>query len=213
MRKLELSTGDRFLDCPCGIGRISLPLARKGIAVTAVDNEPSYIQELEQRAGRASLPITTVLADMRQIEFRSRFKAAANLWTSFGYFEREADDLLVLRRVFRSLRRGGRFVLQTINRDFLIAHWQQSNWEEVGDLTILQRHSLDYRTSRLSSTWTFLKDGQTRAREIPLRLYSYHELVDMFERVGFVDIEGFGSTDDAPVDCNCRVLWVFGVKP
>ena len=55
IRKMNLKPGRKFLDCPCGIGRIALPLARKGVRVTGVDITPSYLEELESRAKRAGL--------------------------------------------------------------------------------------------------------------------------------------------------------------
>ena len=201
------------LDCPSGIGRISLPLARRGIRVTAVDFEKSYLDELEKKARRAQLPIRVIQADMRRVQFRSQFKAAANLGTSFGYFASELDDLLVLRRMIRSLRRGGKFLLHNVNRDWIIHTFQETDWQEIGDLRILQKRSLDYENSILSSTWRFVRDGKEHSHVTLLRLYSYHEQLRLFERAGFIDVHGYGSVKDDVVDRNHRMLWIIGTKP
>ena len=65
MTELKLRPGASFLDCPCGYGRISIPLAKKGIRVTGVDIMPSYLEELGKRAKRARLKIPAVHCDMR----------------------------------------------------------------------------------------------------------------------------------------------------
>ena len=57
VRYLRLKKGQSFLDCPCGIGRISLPLAERGIKVTGIDITTSYLDELETKALLRDLPI------------------------------------------------------------------------------------------------------------------------------------------------------------
>lgn len=210
---LALKPRQRFLDCPCGIGRISLPLARRGIQVTGVDLQPSYLEELRMKALKGGLEIKTVLSDMRRIDFKSRFDAAGNLWTSFGYFRRESDNLLVVKKIFQALKRRGKFVLHMINRDWIMANFQSEDWYDLGELKVLESRSFDYRSSMMKSTWTYIHKGESKSHDSTHRIYSYHELVDLCERAGFVDIQGFGSTKDEPVTRNSRMLWVVGTKP
>ena len=56
------------------------------------------------------------VADMRALPFEAEFDAAINVYTAFGYFADEADDLETLRRVRRALVPGGRFLLETRGR-------------------------------------------------------------------------------------------------
>jgi SAM-dependent methyltransferase len=55
----KLQTGNSVLDLMCGYGRHALALGRKGIAVTAVDNLPAYISEIELFAQKEKLPVKT----------------------------------------------------------------------------------------------------------------------------------------------------------
>jgi 2-polyprenyl-3-methyl-5-hydroxy-6-metoxy-1,4-benzoquinol methylase len=55
----------RVLDIGCGQGRDALPLARRGFHVTAVDWAPSCIRDLTAAARAENLPITGVVADIR----------------------------------------------------------------------------------------------------------------------------------------------------
>ncbi|MFH2057082.1 MAG: methyltransferase domain-containing protein [bacterium] len=213
IEKLELRPGQHLLDCPCGVGRLSLPIARRGIRVTGVDLQPSYLAEVDQKARRAGLPIQLLLSDMRKLDFKSRFDAAANMWTSFGYFQRESDNQLVVNKMFHALKRGGKFLLHVINRDWIMANLQEADWYDLGEMKILERRQFDYRTSTMESIWTYLREGDCRSHRSWLRLYSYHELVRIFEKAGFVNIEGFGSVKDEPVNRTSRMLWVVGSKP
>lgn len=213
MRKLGLRKGSSFLDCPCGIGRVAIPLARKGIKVTGVDFMQSYLNELDARAKRLRLPIRTVCSDMRRIQFSGQFDAGGNLWTSVGFFARESDNLLVIRKMFRALKPGGKFVVQTVNRDYMVSHFVTKHWTQAGEVRILEENKFDYETSIMTGEWHFIKGDREVARSIQLRVYSYHELAAMFKKAGFTDVSGSGSTRDEPVSCERRVLFVFGTKP
>jgi len=219
IKKLGLRPGKKFLDCPCGIGRVSILLAKRGIRITGVDFLQSYLDELAVKAKRLKLKIDTVCCDMRRITFDNQFDAGGNLWTSFGFFERESDNLLALRKMYRALKPGGRFMLHMINRDWIIANYQQRGWFEIPGPRgkslgkVVQDRHFDYRTSIDHGTWFFVQDGREKSFEVNIRMYSFHELVRMFETVGFTDIEGFGSTKDTPISHESRMMFVIGTKP
>ena len=211
--QLKLKRGSTFLDCPCGIGRVAIPLAAKGIKVTGVDIMPSYLEEMELRAKRRGLPVKAVHADMRRIDFHDQFDAAANLRTSFGYFESESDNLRVLKKVVQALRSGGRFMMTLTNRDWIIANFQKTDWCEFGDLKVLKERSFDYHRSILTSHWHFIMNGQEKAHTVNLRLYSYHELLGLFRSAGFVEVRGYGSLKNEEVSAGTQTLVIIGIKP
>ena len=152
-RKLGLKKGSRFLDCPCGIGRISTPLAKQGVRVTGVDITGSYLDELAAKSKRLRLKIDLVCADMRRINFDRQFDAAGNIWTSFGYFEKEPDNQLVLRKIFKALKPGGKFMLHVINRDWIIKNYSSIGLTEAGRVRVLERRHFDFASSINRSEW------------------------------------------------------------
>ncbi len=212
IKKLNLSSGKKFLDCPCGIGRIALPLARKGVKVTGVDITPSYLEEFEKKVKRLGLKIKLVCCDMRRINFRNQFDACANIWTSFGYFEKESDNLLVLRKMYQALKPGGKFMLHLINRDWIIANFSPSDWFQTGKVKVLEKRDFDYDTSTSRSIWYFVKNGKETSHEVKIRMYSYHELIAMFKSAGFVDIQGYGSVKDEPITRDSGMMFIIGAK-
>jgi SAM-dependent methyltransferase len=213
IKKLNLKPGKSFLDCPCGIGRVSIPLAKKGIQVTGVDLTQIYIEELDKRATRTKLKIETHVNDMRRINFDSKFDAGGNLWTSLGFFDNETDNLLVLKKMFKALKPGGKFALHIINRDWLMLNFQSRGWQDLGKTRLIESREFDYRTSRTYSRWIYFKDGKEEVYEVSLRMYSFHELVGMLESAGFIDIEGFGGIKGEPISRDYRMMWVFGTRP
>jgi len=213
IEKMNLRPGRKFLDCPCGIGRIALPLAKKGIRVTGVDITTSYLEELQSKAKRRGLKIECIERDMRRIDFNEKFDAAGNLGTSFGYFENQSDDLLTLKKAYRALKPGGKFLLHVTNRDWIIAHFVPRDWSEIKGLKVIQKRTFDYEKSIIRSTWVFARDGREQDYQVDIRVYSCHEIIKMFARTGFIDIEAFGSTAGEPIDRNQRMMFIFGTRP
>lgn len=173
----------------------------------------SYLDEVDAKARRGRLPVKLVRSDMRRINFDGQFDVAANLWTSFGYFSKESDNKLVLKKIFKALKPGGKFLLHVINRDWIVANFTSRGWEKLEGGFLLEDREFDYRTSTSISTWNFLANEEKTVFRVQVRMYSYHELVSMFESVGFVDIEGFGNLEDEPITHEHRMMFVFGTKP
>jgi ubiquinone/menaquinone biosynthesis C-methylase UbiE len=213
IKKLRLKPGMSFLDCPCGYGRVSIPMAKRGIKVVGSDLCGEYLDELNVKSKKAGLKIETVHSDMRRIDFKNRFDAAGNLWTSFGYFESERDNLLALKMMYQALKSGGRFCLHVINRDWILAHYTDTDWQEIEGVLYTESRKFDFTTSINRGVWAFHKNGKSVGHNVDIRMYSYHELIAMFKQVGFVDIEGFSSTEDAPITQHTMMNWVFGTKP
>ncbi len=156
IQKLNLKSGQTFLDCPIGIGRIAIPLAKKGIKITGVDIMPSYLGELSEKAAKAKLPIKLFHLDMRKIDFENEFDVVGNLWTSFGYFEKESDNILVLKKLYKALKPGGKFVIQIINRDWIMKNFALNIWEESSGMKILKKVEFLYDKSACVTEYTFI---------------------------------------------------------
>lgn len=57
---------------------------------------------------------------MRKIPFKNEFEAVISMDNSFGYFEKEKENLKVLKEVFKTLKRGGLFLLDLLNKKRVI---------------------------------------------------------------------------------------------
>ncbi len=72
---LRLHKGQAVLDCPCGLGRLTVPLARMGMRMTGVDFQPTYLARARRHAKRARVRAGFVRCDMRELPFRDQFDA------------------------------------------------------------------------------------------------------------------------------------------
>jgi SAM-dependent methyltransferase len=192
-KTLAVKRGARILDVCCGVGRHAIELAKRGYRVTGVDVTAGYLEIAAARAKRRKVKIELVERDMRKINFRREFDAAICMWTSFGYFESEDDNLRTLRAIRRTLRPGGKFLLDLINRDWLIRNFQEYGWLETGKGFVLERRHFDAARSRINSEWIHVGADDVERRNISLRVYSLHELTGLLERAGFRIGAAFGD--------------------
>ena len=112
---------------------------------------------------------------MREIPFTDEFGAVINMFTAFGYFESEDEDVRVLEAVANSLKSGGKLLLDTINREWVLSNYVQNDWHTDADgNTYLEHREFDLVTGRNRVTFNIVTPDGTR-RESPghdVRLYT-----------------------------------------
>ncbi len=115
---LKLPKGAQVLDIGCGMGRHAIALASFGYTVTGIDL--SNILLHEARRHDENLLVNWVQGDMRELPFEGgTFDATVNLFTSFGYFSNEEENVNVLRHIRRVLREGGSFLIDFLNPNYV----------------------------------------------------------------------------------------------
>jgi len=211
-RLLHLEPGASVLDLCCGPGRFSLELARRGYRVTGVDRTRSYLAEARRVARREKLEVEFVQADMRRFTRPRAFDAVINIFSSFGYFRRESDDLRVCRNVHRSLQPGGRFLIETIGKEGLARRYQCRDWQEVGGELVLHEVVPVDGWSALEQRRVLVRKGRTYEFRLWMRLYSAAELRGLLEQAGFRSVRTYGAYDGSPYDSDARRLVVVGRK-
>jgi SAM-dependent methyltransferase len=122
------------LDVACGSGRYMTAFAQTGLEMFGVDLS-EYM--LTQAALRRGVGERVVRCDMRALPFRDQvFGAALNMFTSFGYFDTDLDNVRVIHEVGRVLRPAGTFLLDFINAGSVQADALGSSQRRAGDATI-----------------------------------------------------------------------------
>jgi SAM-dependent methyltransferase len=214
VRALDLPEGARVLDLCCGQGRHSLELARRGFQVVGVDLSEALLYAARQRAEREGLTITFLRSDMREIDFTDEFDAVINMFTSFGYLENEMEDEKVLRKVAQALKRGGKFLLDLMNRDWLIRNFQPMGWRADNEgWFVLEERNFDHLSGRIETRWIFVaRDGVRYERLSSIRLYTASELRTMLERSGLQVTNLFGDYDGSPYTWDSQRLIVVATR-
>ena len=212
---LALKPGDRVLDLACGQARHAVLLDQRGIDVTGQDQSADYLQDARAAADKHGVELPLVNSDMRSIPFENHFDAVISMFTSFGYFESEADNRKVLAEVSKALRPGGHMLLDLVNREWVIANNQPSERRENSDGTVvLERRELNLETSRNHVTFTFIDPSGKRRESVghQIRLYTLTEIIQMMTDAGLTYECVYGGFDSEPYTPSTRRMIVVARK-
>lgn len=108
---LNLPEKAKVLDLACGKGRHSIYLNQLGFDVLGADLSENSITEATKNTNET---LHFKVHDMRE-PFEEKYDAIFNLFTSFGYFENDEDNLTTLRAIKDSLSEYGFAVIDFMN--------------------------------------------------------------------------------------------------
>jgi SAM-dependent methyltransferase len=209
---LDIGPGAEILDLCCGPGRHSLALARRGFKVTGVDRTSAFIKKAGEQAKEQGLSIEFNQADMRDFRKPKAFDAALSLFTSFGYFEDQAENQQVLVNIYDSLKDGGTLLIDVMGKEVLARIFQERDWIEQDGVFFLQERLVSKDWSWIENRWIIIKGAEKREFEVSHWLYSALELTEMVLNAGFRAVEVFGSLEGTPYDHEARRLVVIAEK-
>jgi SAM-dependent methyltransferase len=210
---LRLRKGERALDIPCGIGRLTIPLARMGLEVTGVDLTPAFVRRARLLSKKEAQRIRFLRCDMRDIDFDSEFDGAFNWFGSFGYFS-DADNLRFCRKVLRALKPGGRFLVEGPNKSWILSHFRERSEKVAGGVRIAVRTRWNAKTDRVITRWILTEGAKTeRYRKSSIRLFNGAEIRSLLRRAGFVNVELYGIPPLGRFTRQSRRLIAVGERP
>lgn len=201
-RLSSLHAGGRVLDLCCGVGRHSVEFAKRGFPVTGVDITEAYLDAAAETAAAEAVgtALELICDDARRFSRPGYFDLCLNLYTSFGYFSRREDDLLLLANCAKNLAPGGRLILETVGketaaRDFVESErFERAGWNVTTEFKILG--DWEYEVNR----WILEKGTERVDRSFALRLYSAYEMKQALTEAGFASVAIFGGLDGKPYD-------------
>jgi SAM-dependent methyltransferase len=199
---LKPSKHVKILDLACGPGRHSIELAKRGYKVTGFDYSEYFLNKARIFAKQAGVNIRFVQGDMRKLPFQNEFDVVINMFTSFGYFEKEEDHLKVLKQIARSLKPGGKFLLDTINREWLVRNFQAKGWEKGEDFLLLEDRTLDLEHNRSGAKWILLQGNEQKIYQHSLRIFALHELMGLIRQANLKVLSYYGNFKQEPWSCD-----------
>lgn len=108
---LKLAQDSFIADLPCGKGRHSVYLNSLGYKVTGGDLSRNSIQHAKKFENDT---LNFEVWDMRD-PLENKYDAIFNLFTSFGYFDDDNEDIAILKSIKNGLNKDGVFVLDFLN--------------------------------------------------------------------------------------------------
>lgn len=206
---LQLTATDHLLDLACGKGRHLVHLLRHAPDGVGLDFSPALLAIARARiVPEASL----IRGDMRSLPFASRFTALTSFFTSFGYFEDEAQNEQVLREIARILQPGGRFFIDHASKAYIAAHLVPESRRTVDDYAITETRWIEgvrvNKRTRIEESGTIVSE----LRE-SVRLYDPDEFETLLARSGLVVEATYGDYTGALLAENLPRMILTGHKP
>jgi SAM-dependent methyltransferase len=191
---LAVAKGAMLLDLACGTGRHAIELTRRGYKVVGFDLSLPMLAKAAEEAQDRNQKLNFVQGDMREMTFEDTFDGIYCWNTSFGFFE-EDKNVQVVQRVHKALKKGGQFMLEVGNRDYIIHQAPSLAWFEGDGCVCMDEMSIDWITSRMKVKRTMMMDdGRTKEIDYSVRIYSLHELGKILHDAGFRVAEVSGRT-------------------
>lgn len=209
---LGLEPGSRLLDLCSGVGRHAVAFAHRGYRVTGVDRTEPYLEAARETAGAEGLEIEFVRDDVRRFVRPEFFDGAVNLFSSFGYFEDEADEALTVRNVAQSLKTDGRFLIDVIGKEIAGRDFKEKDWFEEDEMLVLAEYEIQRDWTRLRNRWIIIRGGEKIDYSFSYVLYSAEEISSLLLANGFSAVELYGGLDGSRYDRYAKRLVAVGVK-
>lgn len=194
---LELSAGSAILDVPCGWGRHTSLLAEAGYRVIGSDLSHAL---LRRGATSGPGPLSCITADIRMQPFRdASFDAVINVFTSLGLFLDDAEDIAALCEALRVLKPGGRFLLESMHRDDVVAGYaDRDKWTLTDGTEVRVRRRFDPVRGISYERLRWRRGDQAGEKRHALRLRTATEIDALLRVAGFHDISYHGDWDGRP---------------
>ena len=189
-RWAPLSSGDTVLDVCCGNGRHLAAILELGCDAVGFDLSPELIAVAKRRP---ALTDRVFRGDVRNIPFNRRFQRVVNLFTSFGYFQSDDENVHAFMEMASRVETGGILILDHMNAGRIRRTLVPESMEEKEGFRIVQQRQLSglrvqkrIEVTRLSdhATWEFHED---------VRMFEPLEMIEMARNAGFTKVTLHGS--------------------
>lgn len=189
-------TEGKILDICCGIGRLSIWLAKKGFEVVGLDLASLYIEEALRKVSEFGVEsnVKFLVGDMRNIDeivgSESPFDCVINFWNAIGFYGDKVDEM-IFTKVRRMTKKGGILIIgETDHTGQLMFRLNKRRFFENDNYLILNDASMDYITNMFTATFRYYtKEGDILKYfdtfDYQVRVYSVSELSSLLERAGW----------------------------
>lgn len=192
----HLPPGALVGDFGSGYGRLSRRLARRGFPLVGVEMNDLMVEQARLWDARDGISVDYIWADARDVTLPTAVDAGLCWFTTFGLFG-DAENLRLLRNMRANMRGDALFLIDVINKDFLIATHETWSIIELDDCFLIERHELDLEASRMHARQTIIRNG-VRRYDFSLTLYERDGLAALLEAAGFRDVRDIAPPGPEP---------------
>jgi len=184
---LNIPENGKILDLACGKGRHSIYLNKIGFNVTGVDlskNSIAYAKQFENDTLKFNVH------DMCK-PYHEQFDAVFNLFTSFGYFENEEDNLNTIKAIKANLNEVGFGVIDFLNSDYVINNLVTEDIKTVEGIEFHQKRYV--KDGYIVKNISFSAEGKDFKFQERVRAFTLADFEALFQKAGVYLLDVFGD--------------------
>lgn len=215
------------MDLACGYGRHSIPLAKRGYNVTGFDYSKRFIttaKRLKKEMGLSNA--TFVQGDMRNLKYKNKFDVVINMFTSFGYFDDEKDNLKVLKNIYQALKPKGKLLMDLYNESAGLSQviskgkfnkkenlWMLSSQNKQSNgLVVTTTSYVDLINMRWNMSRSWKEKGKKKSYMTSMRIYPLPEISYLLKEAGFKIQKVWGDFNGEPFSVKSRRMIILAEK-
>jgi SAM-dependent methyltransferase len=184
---LNIPEQAHILDLACGRGRHSIYLNSIGYNVTGLDLSEESIAFAKQ------FETDNLHFDVHDMSkpYHQQFNAVFNLFTSFGYFENEANNLNTIKAIKSNLKENGVGVIDFMNVNYVIQNLIDKDEKVVEGILFTQKRYEE--NGYILKDITFESNNQNHHYQERVKALNLNDFKAMFKMAGLTLLEVFGD--------------------
>lgn len=202
----------RILETACGTGRITLPLARHGYDLIAIDQSEEMLGIAQQKTMKAGLSTRFVSGDMMSFRLAKPVDAIVCACDGVNYLVRDSDPAKFFTTCWHNLKLGG-VLMFDISSYSKITKTLGNNlyYDDREDVTCLWQNKLTGELLHMELTLFIREDNLYRRmdEEHIQRAYKINRIKQMLRDAGFGRMKSFEFfTKNTAVEENERIQFL-----
>lgn len=211
-RELRLKAGDHVLDVPCGFGRHTVELARRGCQVTGLDISADNLSRARRAASEACVALELRQADMADLPALPACDAALTMGNSFGFLD-QARTARFIGSVAAGLRAGGRWLIDYgAVAESILPHLRPVLEYPSPAISVRIENKYLPWESCLETTFTFTRGGQVETRVGWQFVFTLSEVRRMLAAAGLETVACYGNVAGEAYELGSPYLYLVAEK-
>jgi SAM-dependent methyltransferase len=197
------------LELACGTGRLTIPIAQSGVAITGLDQSASMLTYARTKAERTGVRIDWIEADCRHFELGHKFPLIFMAFNSMQHLHDHASLAALFGNVKKHLAEGGRFIFDVFNpsieilsRDLGHRYVERQYEDPDGRGTIMLEQTASYddaaQVNRITWYFSLPDEKDFRVEQLHMRCFFPQELDLLVRANGFEIEEKFSDFERKP---------------
>lgn len=187
-----------ILDLAAGTGEVSIPLLKKGFRVTSLDLNGGMLRQLKLKAEKSKIrDYNLKILDMKKLRFTERFDTVC-VRQAVGYFVGKKTLETGFKKIFNSLKKGGKFIFNAPNYKGKKTYPSVYNIYRKGKLNafVLETNKVNGRIlkhKQYSIVWSDGRAPKFIADENSFYMFHKNEFESALKKSNFSKIDFSGS--------------------